>query len=120
MILVDTSVWVQHLRHSDPDLQHLLMEGQVLCHPFIIGEIACGYLKNRKEILTLLEALPCAKVAQPEELLKFIESRKLFGSGIGFVDIHLLASCFLNHTLLWTQDTKLAQASIALHVSYKP
>ena len=119
MVLVDTSVWVSHLRHGNPKLKALLMKGRVVCHPFIIGELACVNLKKRKEILSLLEALPTATTADHEEALYFIEQHRLMGTGLGYVDIHLLASARLSRIRFWTGDKKLMEAAVKLNVSYK-
>ena len=118
MILVDTSVWIDHLLKSTNHLQYLLLEGEVVCHPFIIGELSCGNLKNRQEIIELLQALPPVPQIEFEEYLFFIEKRKLFGRGIGFVDIHLLASAQLGNTKLWTLDKKLKLSAIDLGINY--
>ncbi len=108
MILVDTSVWVEHLRHGLPRLATFLQEGEVLIHPWVIGELACGTLRNRSEVLELLQGLPTATVASDAEVLLLIERDRLMGRGIGYVDAHLLASARLNHCRLWTQDRRLA------------
>ena len=103
MILVDTSVWVDHLWKNVPPLSEALERGEVTTHPFVIGELACGNLQNRDEVLHLLLALPSATVATNEETLLFIERQKLMGKGIGYIDAHLLASATLTEdTLLWT------------------
>jgi predicted nucleic acid-binding protein len=119
MVLVDTSVWVSHLRHGNPRLKALLMNGRVVCHPFIIGELACGNLKKRKEILSLLEALPTTTTADHKETLYFIEQHQLMGIGLGYVDVHLLASARLSRIGFWTRDKKLMEAAVKLNVSYK-
>lgn len=109
MILVDTSVWVDHLRESDHDLAGALEAGDVLVHPFVLGELACGNLKNRQEVLSLLHALPRAQVASADEALAFLERRQLMGRGIGYVDVHLLAAVALeDEATLWTRDKRLA------------
>ena len=119
MILVDTSVWVDHLRRGDPGLVDLLERSAVLMHPFVVGEIACGSLRDRESILELLQDLPAAVVATPDEVLKFIASHALHGKGIGYVDAHLLASAALTPGIqLWTRDTKLrriADSSVCPH-----
>ena len=92
MVLVDTSIWVAHLRKGNRQLEHLLMDTEVMCHPFIIGELACGTIKNRKEILSLLKSLPSAPVVEFDELMFFIDENQMMGIGIGFVDVNLLAS----------------------------
>ncbi len=117
MVLVDSSVWVRHLRTGNSDLEILLNDGRVVCHPFVIGELACGNLKNRTEILSLLHALPMAKQAENEEVLQFIESNRLMGRGIGYVDAHLLASAVLTAIPFWTLDKKLQEVSLKLGLS---
>jgi predicted nucleic acid-binding protein len=108
VILVDTSVWVEHLRHGLPRLATLLQEGEVLIHPWMIGELACGNLRNRSEVLELLKGLPTATVASDAEVLLLIERDRLMGRGIGYLDAHLLASARLSHCRLWAQDRRLA------------
>lgn len=109
MILVDTSVWIDHFRAANDELVSALTEGQVLTHSFIIGEIACGGLRQRQEILSLLPLLPQSKIAADSEVLALIEDYELYGKGIGWIDAHLLASCLLSHSALWTNDKKLAR-----------
>src|SRR5258706_3292669 len=92
MILVDTSVWVDHLRWGNPALRELLDQGTVLAHPLVIGELACGSIRDRREFLRLLFALPQAPVAEAEEVFRLIEVDNLHGRGLGWVDMHLLAS----------------------------
>lgn len=118
MILVDTSVWISHFRQGNTRLIKLLNDGYVVCHPFIIGELACGHLKNRLEILTLLKALPTIIQAQHKEILQFIENNQLMGRGLGYVDVHLIASAKLSEVLIWTADKKLAEASVNLGLSF--
>ena len=108
MILVDTSVWVDHLRNGLPLLANLLQEGEVLIHPWVIGEIACGKMRNRNQVLDLLQGLPAAVVASDSEVLLLIERSNLMGRGLGYVDAHLLAAAKLSHSGLWTQDRRLA------------
>ncbi len=117
MVLVDTSVWIDHFRSSNEDLVALLSEGQVLTHSFIIGEIACGSARQRQEILSLLPLLPQADPASNSEVLSLIEDYELFGKGIGWVDAHLLASCLLNHCSLWTVDKSLARLGRVIGIS---
>ena len=108
MILVDTSVWVDHLRAGNRALGHLLDTGQVLAHSFVIGELALGHLRRRETLLTALADLPQAVVATDAEVLGFIERHALFGRGVGYVDVHLLAAVRLTHgASLWTQDKRL-------------
>lgn len=116
MILVDTSVWIEHLRMGSERLRSLLYNEQVLCHPFVVGELACGTLHNRQEILSTLRALPEAHVAEQEEVLRFLEARRLYGRGLGWVDAHLLASALLTQCTLWTLDRPLRRAAAALRV----
>lgn len=111
MVLVDTSIWVDHLRRGNRRLEALLMEALVACHPFVVGELACGPLQNRAEILSLLGSLPQTPVVSQEEFLHFIDLHALAGLGIGFVDIHLLASARLYGLPLWTADKRLAGAA---------
>lgn len=117
MMLVDTSVWIGHLRRRSDRLKALLLDSQVLCHPFIIGELACGTLHHRGEILKLVKALPAAELVADEEVLSFIESRQLYGCGLGWVDAHLLASTLLTGCTLWTFDKPLRSAAAALDIS---
>jgi predicted nucleic acid-binding protein len=108
MILVDTSVWIDHLRKGDERLIRALGANQVLMHPFIEGELACGNLRNRGEILALLSDLPRAIIASEEEVLFFIERHGLMGQGIGYIDAHLLAATSLEDSArLWTRDKRL-------------
>ena len=119
MVLVDTSVWVNHLRKNDLHLEQLLLDGDVICHNYIIGELACGNIINRKEIIALLQTLPQASVVEFDEYLYFIEHNQMFGKGVGFVDIHLLASAQLSQVALWTADKRLKNASVELALDYK-
>ena len=114
MILADTSVWIEHLRHGLPTLADRLSEGFVLMHPFVSGELACGNLKNRARILSDLHALPSAKVASSAEVLQLIEDRRLWGRGLGWIDTHLLASALLSNCRFWTLDRRLGQAATEL------
>ena len=118
MVLVDTSVWVSHLRDGNPELEELLNSGEVLCHAFIIGELACGHLKNRTEILALLKLLPQALLADHKEVLRFIEDNNLMGKGLGYIDLHLAASAMLTGVSMWTFDKKFDQINKDLHISY--
>jgi predicted nucleic acid-binding protein len=117
-ILVDTSVWVSHLRNGENRLVALLNEENVVCHPFVIGEIACGTMKNRQEILSLLGSLPTVETTSQEEILMFIDSNKLMGRGMGFVDVHLLSSAILHGIPLWTFDKSLVKAANNLSVAF--
>jgi predicted nucleic acid-binding protein len=117
MVLVDTSVWVAHLRQGNSGLEALLTEGRVLCHPFIVGELACGNLQNRAEIQVHLAALPQAVRANHGEVLQFIETYRLMGRGLGYVDVHLLASARLSRAPLWTLDKRLQEAAVDLKLA---
>ena len=114
MILVDTSVWVEHFRNGNIGLDAFLQEGQVICHPFIVGELACGNIKNRSRILSLLGTLPIVHTAEHDEVMHVIEKYQLMGKGLGYVDVHLLASAMLTHIPLWTLDKRLNKASTTL------
>jgi predicted nucleic acid-binding protein len=119
MILVDTSIWVDHLRRGDASLAALLDEAAVLAHPFVIGEIACGNLMDRERVLGLLRMLPAAVSAEPDEVLAFIGRRKLYAQGIGYVDAHLLASIALTPgSALWTRDKRLLAMAQRLGCAY--
>ena len=120
MILVDTSVWVDHLRSGDAHLADLLERGKVVMHPFVVGEIACGSLTHRASILELLRQLPAAAVAESEEVLGFIQRHSLHGKGIGYVDVHLLAAVALTQgASLWTRDKSLQAAADDLGCAYQ-
>jgi len=115
MVLVDTSVWVSHFRRKNDRLENLLSQEFVYCHPFIIGELACGHLQNRDEILYLMQELPGAIQATDKDVLIFIEKHRLMGKGLGIVDIHLLASASLSGLLIWTDDKRMRQVAHQLH-----
>jgi predicted nucleic acid-binding protein len=118
MVLVDTSVWVSHLRNGDVGLDRLLNDGKVVSHPFIIGELACGNLKNRHEILLYLQSLPMAILAEDGEVLKFIENHQLMGKGLGYVDVHLIAAAVLTDIPLWTFDKTLDKVTRKIGIKY--
>lgn len=118
MVLVDTSIWIDHLNTGHKQLTELLSEGEAAIHPFVIGELACGNLKNRKEIISLLHALPHLDKAGDDEVLFFIKKHNLMGLGIGLIDIHLLASCKLGKAKLLTKDKRLAKAAALLGLSH--
>jgi predicted nucleic acid-binding protein len=118
MVLVDTSVWVSHFRKGERRLEMLLEEAEVLIHPFIIGELACGNIKNRREILSLLHALPIITAVSQEEILYFIEQKALVGSGMSFIDVHLLAAAQLKGVPIWTFDNTLDRTAAKLQLSY--
>jgi predicted nucleic acid-binding protein len=117
VILADTSVWVAHLRHGSDDLARALETGEVLCHPHVVGELACGNLRNRDNILDLLRALPAASTATDDEVLACIELNHLYGTGLGYTDVHLLASALLTPTRLWTLDAALGREAKRLHLA---
>lgn len=119
MILVDTSIWINHLRSGDTRLIDLLDRSQALAHPFVIGELACGNLRKRDEILRLFNDLPLSPVASQAEALLFIERNNLMGQGIGYIDIHLLAATALaENTLLWTGDKRLKKAANKMKLAF--
>lgn len=120
MILVDTSVWIDHLRKPVEGLVSALESDAVLSHPWIIGELACGNLgRARTEMLSLLHELPSAPVASEAEALSFIEHHRLAGSGVGYLDVHLLASVVLaGDAKLWTRDRRLAEVAERLSVCW--
>ncbi|MFM9995171.1 MAG: type II toxin-antitoxin system VapC family toxin [Phycisphaerales bacterium] len=118
MILVDTSVWVDHLAIGDPRMASLLQGERVVVHPFVIGEIACGNLSDRAEIMHLLGTLPAIAPARHDEVLALLDAHRLWGRGIGWVDVHLLAAAAIAGTALWTRDQRLAAAArgiVSLH-----
>lgn len=112
MILADTSVWVDHLRNGSGELQAELDARNILSHPFVVGEAAMGYLSPRNEIMEAFDDLPAAVVATDREVLRFIELHQLFGTGVGYIDVHLLVAVQLTFdALLWTYDRRLAGAA---------
>ncbi len=128
MILVDTSVWINHLNPKDPrfSIQHserlktLLNNNLILGHPMVIGELACGNLKDRKTVLTDIKNLPKASVAPDDHVLSFIEQKQLMGRGIGYIDFHLLAATELTRsTELWTLDRPLIDVATELNLAYQ-
>ncbi len=114
MTLIDTSVWIDHFRHGDRLLQDMLINGEVLIHPLIIGELACGNLARRDEILEHLGSLPLVAVATHDEVMHMINSKKLHGKGLGFIDMHLIASSLIDHAGFWTKDRRLASVMATL------
>jgi len=117
MVLVDTTVWVAHLRDRNAVLADLLSDGLILMHSFIVGELACGNLKDRAGIISDLIALPAARRAADSDVLQLLEQRKLWGRGLGWVDVHLLASALLSHCRFWTLDKKLGRVASELGLS---
>jgi len=116
MILVDTSVWSDHFRESEPSLVTLLNEGAVLIHHAIIEELACGNLPRRKETLELLRALPEAPMAEHAEVLEFIGNERLHGTGVGSVDVHMMASARLAGAKIWSKDKALCREAKRLNL----
>jgi len=120
MILVDTTVWIDHFDQSLPPLLRELQEGNVLMHSFVLGEIACGRLKNREAVLRDLGKLPAIQIANNREALQFIERHRLMGRGIGYVDVHLLTSAAIEGaTWFWTRDQRLKQVAIELSLAFR-
>jgi len=117
-MLVDTSVWIEHFRKGHAGLAARLEAGEVVTHPFVVGELACGSLRHRDEVLDLLSALPSCEAAEHEEALAFIDAHRLMGSGLGWVDVHLLAAARLSGEPLWTLDRNLVKAARALRIEY--
>lgn len=118
MILVDTSVWVDHLRRGDKTLSMLLNADKVLTHPFVIGELALGNLRARDRLIDDLRDLPQASVASDEEVMRFITRYRLFGRGIGYVDAHLLAAVRLSSdAALFTRDRRLSDVAEQLRLA---
>lgn len=115
-VFVDTSVWVDHLRRGEPLLQDFLSEGLVSTHPFVIGELACGNLSNRGELLSLLSELPLVSIATNEEVMHLIERHKLNGKGLGWIDMSLLTSALISRIPLWTRDRRLAAVAKKLGI----
>jgi predicted nucleic acid-binding protein len=121
VILVDSSIWISHLRKPNTALERLLAAGLVAMHPFVVGELACGSIVPRATLLAELQMLPRLPRAMDSEALALIEGRKLMARGIGYLDVHLLASTMLAaNTRLWTADLRLARAAAELSISYSP
>ncbi|HEX3685014.1 MAG TPA: PIN domain-containing protein [Bryobacteraceae bacterium] len=116
MFLVDSSVWIDHLRAASAELRELLEGGLVLMHPFVLGELACGSMKNRKRILADLNELPLAISATHEEVMRLLDRQALWSTGIGWVDAHLIASALLSNCRLLTTDARLAAAAVSAKV----
>jgi len=116
MILVDTSIWIDHLNNSNAELIKLLNSNRVCIHPFIIGELSCANISNRKEILSLLNDLPHIEPALEEEVFTLIENEKLFGIGLGFVDVNLIASALIHDVKMWTYDKYLKKIAKKLDI----
>ena len=120
MILADTSVWVEHLRSTDARLAELLYADRIVGHALVVAEIALGTLRDRNGILGLLDGLPSLPLAEPEEVRALVERRRLFGRGVGFVDVSLIASCLLAPGVsLWTRDRRLDAVAQEIGVSFQ-
>ena len=121
MILVDTSVWIYHLRQGEPGLSERLLAGDILCHPFVIGELALGHLRQHSLVLRFLAKVPTAVRASDTEVVEFVRSHRLAGCGIGYVDAALLASTLLTpEAMIWARDRRLSEAAIRLGVAWRP
>lgn len=120
MILVDTSIWIDHLRSGSPALAALLQNESVCTHDFVIGELACGNLRNRAEVLGLLQSLPRVSAATEDETLFFIEQQQLMGRGIGYIDAHLLAAAVIRNIPIWTKDKRLMAIAEEKAWAYAP
>ena len=118
MVLVDTSIWIDHFRYNNDQLVELLNGGKVFCHPFIIGELACGNIKNRKEIISYLEALPQSFQVEHVEVMIFIEKNQMMGKGLGYIDMTILASSLVTGIPLWTLDKRLNSIANKLNISF--
>jgi predicted nucleic acid-binding protein len=118
MILTDTSVWISHFRESQPYLEQALVDCKVFMHPFVLGEIACGNLRSRSQTLHMLARLPSSVSASNDEVLAMLEQHRFFGRGLGWVDVHLLASARLTGCRLWTLDNPLRDAAAAFKIGY--
>ena len=118
MILVDSSVWIDHFRKTEPRLEALLVHELVSLHPFVLGELACGNLSRRNETIARLEKLPVAAVASEPQVRHLLESRRLWGTGLGWIDMHLLASALIEGLRLWTADRAVAAAARQLGIAF--
>ena len=119
MILADTSVWIDHFRRIDKEMESLLERRQIMIHPFVVGELACGNLSRRASLLETLDELPGAVVAADREVREFIERHRLYGKGVGFVDFHLLVSTVLSpDASLWTADRRLGEIAARMKVGH--
>jgi predicted nucleic acid-binding protein len=120
VILVDTSIWIDHLRSGDQHLAILLERGRVAMHKFVVGEMACGNLRNRQEVIALMSSLPGPVEASHEEVLYFIDRHRLMGRGIGYVDASLLAAASLSAMPIWTRDKRLVAVAEEMAMAYRP
>jgi predicted nucleic acid-binding protein len=117
-ILVDTSVWVDFLRQGERELTHLLDQDHVEMHPFVIGELACGALPDRAVLLEELRRLPRTVIVQDDEAIAFLELHRFHGQGLGWIDVHLLASAMVSGARLWSRDKALAGAAEKLKIAF--
>ena len=118
MVLADSSIWIDHFCKANDELKELLNSDRILTHPFILGELCIGNFRKRDVVLTMLKLLPKAIVASDEEVGVFIEKHQLYGLGVGYIEMHLLASAILTKTRLWTGDKKLKEIAINLGCAY--
>ena len=119
MVIVDTSVWIEHFKEKNESLISLIEDDEILIHPFVIAELACGHLKNREETIGLLLKLPAPELLSIEEILIFVSKEKLYSRGVGFVDVSLLGSSILSNALLWTYDKSLNKVSTSFDISFQ-
>ncbi len=118
LVLIDTSVWIDHFRSGNSILKDLLESDRVITHPYIIGELFCGNFSHRNETLSFFNDLPICGVLDHEEIMAFIENRRLFGKGLGYIDVHLVASAFLESVKLFTFDKKLKNVVQELRLGF--
>jgi predicted nucleic acid-binding protein len=116
-VLADTSVWIDHFKRRNSTLEQFLEKDAVSCHEFVVGELACGTLRHRAEILGLLSGLQTVPTVDHEEALHFLSERRLMGRGLGWVDVHLLASAIVTGEQLFTLDRRLAAAASAMGIA---
>jgi predicted nucleic acid-binding protein len=117
MILADTSVWIDYFRKDLPELGERLRRGDVVMHPFVVGELACRNFSNRQETLELLEQLRSVTVAEHDEVMTFIHAQKLYGRGVGYVDVHLLTAAAIERCQLWTLDKRLKTMATSMGIA---
>jgi len=120
MILADTSVWIEYFRDDLPELGERLRRHEVVMHAFVVGELACGNFSNRKATMELLQQLRSVTVAEHDEVMTFIRSQKLYGRGVGYVDVHLLAGAAIDQCQFWTLDKRLNAVAASIGISVNP
>ena len=120
MILADTSVWIDYFREDLPELGERLRRRDVLIHPFVVGELACGNFSNREATLQLLEQLHSVTVAEHDEVMSFVRVQKLYGRGVGYVDVHLLAAAAIDRCQFWTLDKRLNAVAASIGIAVNP